>query len=163
MYLTHPKPGHPKERKVTRRAFSCCFSCKITRRAFPACKEAWRKGVRAQRLEERASQCVQANSTALASQAQRLYACFPRGAWVRHSIEAGHQQGETGKGAAMHKSLRSRSILGILGTMVPPPKTGGPDGSSHYTCDLPPPFGRARSGRPGFNRQCHTGIPHISG
>ena len=47
--------------------------------------------------------------------------------------------------------------------MVPPPMDGSPGGSSSYTWSLLPPLGYTRSGRPGFNRQCPTGVPWPAG
>ena len=69
---------------------------------------------------------------------------------------------ETGGGAAIAFHVRSRLILGILGTLVPPPKAGSPDGSSSYTWNLPPPFGCTRRERPGWlPAMSHGGPPTL--
>ena len=58
--------------------------------------------------------------------------------------------------------VQSPAILGIVGTLVPPPMLGGPDGYSHYTCDLSPPRGRTRRRRLGWlPAMSHGGPPHL--
>ena len=108
--------------------------------------------------------CLESNSTGLASQAQRLYVCCKKGLGKARSMRPASKQQQNQQGCCNRLPwMQAQLILGILGTMVPPPKAGSPDGSSSYTWNLPPPFGCARSERPGFNRQCLTEATWLAG
>ena len=107
--------------------------------------------------------CLESNSTGLASQAQRLYVCCKKG--LGNALNRGRPpttKATVGDGCCLHESLQTLAILGILASLEAPPMPGGPDGSSHYTCDLPPPRGRTRRGRPGWlPAMFHGGPPHL--